>query len=217
MPAPSCGEGCEKDSMLLRLRSDELQASWMHGNRFVSPMFVTRRCTASLRFCRLAAPSCAFRCGTVTARVSSGVAQSAKRYLRSLTHDALQHHRFEQRVDSYSGDTRPRRAKRTFQIRSCGVRRNLTIVLFVAWALFCATVWFFIQGLLRSARSAAKKKFPVGMSMHQATGKLHQPYFISTNIDLQSPWSYLINGDGLVLQFDHDEKLISVQLLTDYK
>jgi hypothetical protein len=78
-------------------------------------------------------------------------------------------------------------------------------------------VWFFIQGLLRSARSAAKKKFPVGMSMHQATGKLHQPYFISTNIDLQSPWSYLINGDGLVLQFDHDEKLISVQLLTDYK
>jgi hypothetical protein len=129
----------------------------------------------------------------------------------------LQHYNIEQRADSYSGRARPCRAERFFQIRSRGVRRNLTIVLFVAWALFCATAWFFIQGLRRSARLAAKKKFPDGMSMHEATGRLHQPYYISTNIDLLSPWSYLIKGNGLVLQFDQDQKLISVQLLTDYK
>jgi len=55
--------------------------------------------------------------------------------------------------------------------------------------------------------------------MQEATGILHQPYYIFTNIDSTLPWSYLIraNSDGLILQFDRDQKLLSVQLLTDYK
>jgi hypothetical protein len=91
---------------------------------------------------------------------------------------------------------------------------KLTTVLFVAIVLICGTAWFLSQGL---RRSAAKKKFPVGMSMQETTGKLHQPYYISTNINSIEPYLIRADGDGLVLQFDRDEKLISVQLLTEAK
>jgi hypothetical protein len=96
------------------------------------------------------------------------------------------------------------------------VRKNLTRGLFAVILLICVLAWFLS---LNMRRSAATKMFLLGMAMQEATGRLHQPYYISTNIDSQLPWSYLIraNGDGLILQFDRDEKLISVQLLTDYK
>jgi hypothetical protein len=94
------------------------------------------------------------------------------------------------------------------------MRLKLITVLFVAFVLICATAWF---SYLSVRRSAAKKKFPVGMALQEATTKLHQPYHISTNTDSVQPWRYLINGDGLVLQFDQDEKLINTELLIIYK
>jgi hypothetical protein len=98
------------------------------------------------------------------------------------------------------------------------MRRKLKTVLFVALpllgVLLCATAWYLSLGL---RQSAAKNKFPVGMSMQEATAMLHQPYHISTNTDSLDPSRYLINGDGLVLQFDQDEKLINTELLIIYK
>jgi hypothetical protein len=94
------------------------------------------------------------------------------------------------------------------------MRRNLKTVLFVCFVLICATAWYSSLGL---RRSAAKKKFPVGMSMHETAGKLHQPYYISTNFDSFEPYLIRADGDGLVLKFDREEKLVSVQLLIESK
>jgi hypothetical protein len=66
--------------------------------------------------------------------------------------------------------------------------------------------------------AAALKKFPVGMTMQHATGILHQPYYIYTNNSLDPEFCRILaSSDGLVLHFDHDQKLTKVQLLIEAK
>jgi len=68
---------------------------------------------------------------------------------------------------------------------------------------------------LSPRRAAARKKYPVGTAMQDAIRTLQQPYYIYTNNAFVAAESYVINAasDGLVLEFDRDQKLTRVELL----
>ncbi len=93
---------------------------------------------------------------------------------------------------------------------------KLKRVILLAMGLVCVLAWLLIPAL---RRSAATRKYPVGMAIQEVRKMVREPYYIYTNTDPRQPWHYLLraNKDGLVMTFGPDEKLIAVVLLTDYK
>lgn len=81
----------------------------------------------------------------------------------------------------------------------------------------CVMAWLLIPPALLSA---AKRKFTAGMTLQDAESQLKPPFYISTNaatLNVRSRYQILAGKNGLVLNFNEQEKLTSVESIFEHK
>jgi hypothetical protein len=95
------------------------------------------------------------------------------------------------------------------------------VILLIAIGFLCIAGLSFITGQrLSAARSAARRKYPIGITIQEVEQNIQGSYDIHTNSpDTRLPWRYFLTAhkEGLVMQFDQNQKLINVALYTDWK